>query len=139
MTVNAKTVTNVVASAEYWELSTDAGCGVEGCLPSHAVVRESVFFFLCFRKLCRWFSLVDVVLVLDRKRTHEENLVLRNDRSHRSAVCMYASYHLWVHSRLNKKGPYRRTSPFRFGSPFHLTTRLRGEDSTELFLSGTAI
>lgn len=38
MPVDAKTITNVVASAVYWELSTDAGCGEEGCIPALASV-----------------------------------------------------------------------------------------------------
>eukprot|EP00904_Undaria_pinnatifida_P010557 jgi/Undpi1/6631/HiC_scaffold_20.g09110.m1 len=31
--VSAKTVTNVAASAEYWDLRSDAGCGLAGCDP----------------------------------------------------------------------------------------------------------
>lgn len=37
--VNAKTVTNVVASATYWDLSADGDCGVAGCDPRFATVR----------------------------------------------------------------------------------------------------
>lgn len=36
--VNAKTVTNVVASASFWDLSADGDCGAAGCDPRLATV-----------------------------------------------------------------------------------------------------
>lgn len=39
--VEAKTVTNVVASADHWNLDADAGCGIDGCTPALARVRNN--------------------------------------------------------------------------------------------------
>lgn len=38
MAVNAKTVTSVVATADYWDLNSDAGCGDAGCVPGLVTV-----------------------------------------------------------------------------------------------------
>lgn len=47
ITADAKTVTNVVASADSWKLGTDVGCGPAGCLPDLATVSACIALRVC--------------------------------------------------------------------------------------------